>query len=420
MVGPARDVYEILGIDPSASAALAREFYWQRAGQLLEADRTGDPAARIAIDELNAALAVVMDPTLRGQYDAEHRTDPSKQSSTASPKSHIAETVERRSYRRSVFVMGLVPSVAVMVWIAFTAFSAWTGVTVTIVGFGLFIAGARWATSETVQGESPFRLLRVRDEASSEELDAAYERQVHEILLGVTDDPQVLRRLELLDEAYLRASALIAEGASGQTARRLRGADWVGWQAERAGRGLLHLVHRGALITLRATASASSAVGWRTRRLLGRAAGRVRRLPRHGTPQADTAQVERRLADAFRGVSERVATSSGPSASGVGAHEAPRLRAALVLPSPMGVRRIAIGTVPIRIGSAATSDVVLKEPGVALEHALVWQRGELVLIHVTDQYASCLINDRPMSWATLDDGDVIQLGEATIRVEVGP
>jgi hypothetical protein len=417
MVGPTRDVYEVLGIDPSASAALAREFYWRRAGAFLEADRSGDPAARTAIEELNGALAIVMDPTLRAEYDAHHRAGEAREPAGTSTDS-IRETVERRSYRRSVLVVGLVPSLAIVIWATFAQGSPLLGVIVTAVGLGLFVVGARWATSETVNGESPFRILRVRDGASADELDAAYESQVHEILLRVHDDPLVLRRLELLDEAYLCASTIIAEGDSGRTGRRLRGVDWVGCQAERAGRGFLNLVHRVLRAVLRATAAAASAVGRRLSSAVAHTVRRVRSRPVPGAVPIETAQVERRLAAAFRGVSERVANSPVAPASDAGARTPPRPQAYLVLRSSGGDRRIPIGSSPVRIGAAATCDLVLKEPGVAMEHALIWQRGDLVLIHGTDQYASCLINERPMSWATLDDGDEIRLGEATLHVEV--
>ena len=51
-----RDIYELLGIDASASSVLAQDIYWRRVNGYLDADRAGDPEARIAFERLPPVL----------------------------------------------------------------------------------------------------------------------------------------------------------------------------------------------------------------------------------------------------------------------------------------------------------------------------------------------------------------------------
>ncbi|MDA0365922.1 MAG: FHA domain-containing protein, partial [Chloroflexi bacterium] len=88
---------------------------------------------------------------------------------------------------------------------------------------------------------------------------------------------------------------------------------------------------------------------------------------------------------------------------------------------PVGVRRVPLHERPIRIGSSPECDLVLPgRVGVVAEHAMIWRRGDAIILHVTDPAALCRVNGEDVSWASLDDGDAVAIGDVIVRIEVVP
>lgn len=94
------------------------------------------------------------------------------------------------------------------------------------------------------------------------------------------------------------------------------------------------------------------------------------------------------------------------------------MQSTLVLQSAAGAHRIPIGERPLSVGSSGTCDLVLPEhDDVAPEHALIWQLGEDVVLHVVAIGAACSVNGEPSTWARLDDGDTIEIGASRLKIE---
>lgn len=95
------------------------------------------------------------------------------------------------------------------------------------------------------------------------------------------------------------------------------------------------------------------------------------------------------------------------------------LEAFLVLPDVGGARRISVPPAPILIGSADHCDVVFPaELGVAPEHAIVWLAGDEVMLRVPHPDTEVLVGEQSMSFAGLQDGDMIRLGQVQLRIAV--
>jgi len=403
-----RDIYELLGIDPRASTALAQDVYWRRVNAYLDADRAGDPEAREAIAELNAALAIVLDGSRRAEYDEEHRR------SSASGDRLVDS--EARARRRSLVVVGLVPLVGIAMWFALgvsTAVAVATG----LAGGAILLLAAHWANKEIVAGMSPFRVLHLREGATLEDLQGAYQSEVGRLLIRARFDRNAIRELDHLDKAYLQAEELIARGESSappSLPQRLTGR--VGTSLGRGAQGIAHglvtlsmFVVRGlTVVGVRLSAVASGAIhaGWQ---------GAARRSPAGRAAERD-GEVERRLDSAFREVTERIAVAAPPPE--VASEPRSTTRAALVLESPAGKRSVPIGSVPLRIGSSGDCDLVLRQEGVMPEHAMAWVRDGSIVLHVIHQHATCLVNGEPTTWAMLDDGDEVWFGEAKVRISI--
>ncbi len=92
--------------------------------------------------------------------------------------------------------------------------------------------------------------------------------------------------------------------------------------------------------------------------------------------------------------------------------ERPRAR----LESAAGV--VPIGSAPVTIGSAATSDLVL--PGLAGEHARLWWRDGSAMLHSLDARHPVLVNGEAAEWATLSDGDELGIGETGLTYRLVP
>ncbi len=86
--------------------------------------------------------------------------------------------------------------------------------------------------------------------------------------------------------------------------------------------------------------------------------------------------------------------------------------------TPDEITKFAIGDEPINIGSSQRCDLVLSPSlGLAPEHAVMWRRGDDLILHVTTFDAACEVNGRPARWASLDDGDTVVIGEAQFTIE---
>jgi hypothetical protein len=459
------DIYELLGISQDASTALAREMYWSKISEYLEAERQGEPGARQAIDALNEALNIVLDASLRREYDSAL--------AETSPRPKVDALAPSTSRVWSVLVgMQLITVVAAVAVGIFA--SPLTGIGVAFIGTSTTIGA--WIGFRRLRplAGSPFALLGLDGSASLDEVELAYESRVQELLVRVHHDPSVVSRLELVDRAYGRACALIALGeaaghrtAPGAEPRRrgaiARGQSWVvdrtasgiKWALFSVLRGLLWLASLAVAGTQRLIDGMAEWVRQRAtstpRPVLPdpedydppaapRARAQVRRhildSPEDDdedyeddeddedelaapAPQVD---VNRRLAAGFKSAAERIAEHDARAST---AEAEPTVESGkpidsyIVLGSVAGARRVGIGDTPIKIGSAEGCDLVLPEDsGVAPEHALIWRHQDAIVLHVTDHSAACLVNDRPMTWATLESGDEVRMGTFKMRIEV--
>jgi hypothetical protein len=131
--------------------------------------------------------------------------------------------------------------------------------------------------------------------------------------------------------------------------------------------------------------------------------------------------LQQRLSAGLKSNAAQVALAAPPLqpvASEVEPAAAPAAVAYLLLESAMGTRRLPMGDKPVSIGSSPNCDVVLPErEDVALEHALVWQHGSRVILHA-GLSAVCYVNDNPVTWGLLDDGDELKIGGYTLKVSV--
>ena len=394
-----RDIYELLGVEPNVSTKLAQDMYWRRVNSYLDADRTGDPTARAAISELNEALAIILDADRRATYDSERK---------ALTPAQPARAPERRAKYRGLATLALVPVIGAAMWLALLLSGTLASVIVGVVGIVALLLAARWANSETVQGQSPFRMLQLRDDASVDDVEAAYHAQVSHLLLRVRNDRRALRELEALDRAYLGALESIARGGAAGSGSDLltrgvaaggnsiaRGLEWLG----NALTSVLATIAR----RLVGGVGAASRAGWK-------AATRS-----DGAPASDAVDIERRLATSFRDAAVRAAEphTEAPVVD-------PLVRASLILESAAGTRRVPLRAGPLSIGSDSNCDLVLRQDGVLPEHAIAWLRDGVVMLHVVHQGAHSLVNGHPSSWAMLEDGDTVELGDAVLRISIDP
>ncbi len=410
--GEARDIYELLGIDSSASATLAQDVYWRRVNAYLDADRAGDPEARAAIAELNAALAIVIDRDRRAEYDQQRRQR------FGDPASSLAAS-EARARQRSLVVVGLVPLVGIAMWLAIGINTA-AAVVAGLAGIVVLLLAAHWANKEIVAGVSPFRLLHLREDATLEDLQGGYQSEVGRLLIRARFDRNAIRDLEHLDQAYLRATDLIARGESGAPSSLPE--QWtgrLGGLLVRGVRGSGERLSAFSILVVRGLVPATNRLGRITGKTVHAGWTTAARHSPAGRSAERTREVERRLDSAFRDVTERIAVAD-PSAEAAQptSEQRPRIRAALVLESSAGRRIVPVGGVPLRIGSDGACDLVLRQDGVMPEHAMAWVRDGAIVLHVIHQHASCLVNGEPTTWAMLEDGDEVRFGEAKVTVSI--
>lgn len=429
------DVYELLGISPSASSALAREMYWSKISEYLEAERQGESGARQAIDALNEALNIVLDHSLRQEYDI----------ALASTRSKPQADPLAPSTSRVWSVLVGMQLIAVVAAVA-TAIVAGplSGIGVAFIGSSTTVGA--WIGFRHLRplAGSPFMLLGLDGQASLDEVELAYETRVQGLLVKVHRDPRVVSDLELVDQAYVRACALIALGESPPHAapatrtRDSRAVSALNWAVRKIAGGitwaamsLLHGLFWLAAVVVDATSRGLATSGhWLRARVASNptpvlpdpadyAYGEEDDDADAPAPQVD---VNRRLAAGFKHAAERIAETDARTAKvevRAGTAVAEPITSYIVLGSMVGARRVGIGDTPIKIGSADSCDLVLPEDsGVSPEHALIWRHQNAIVLHVTDHRAACLVNERPMTWATLEDGDEVRMGTFRMRIEV--
>ena len=74
---------------------------------------------------------------------------------------------------------------------------------------------------------------------------------------------------------------------------------------------------------------------------------------------------------------------------------------------------------PVRVGRSASADLVLEEPGVWDEHFQIDFTPEGLML-ASQPEAPVLINDQPVSEARLRNGDIISIGQLSLRFELAP
>ena len=96
----------------------------------------------------------------------------------------------------------------------------------------------------------------------------------------------------------------------------------------------------------------------------------------------------------------------------------PRHRRDIVVAAP-GERAVTfeLGTEPVTLGSGGRSEIQLPAlPAIAAEHARLWLRdGQPMLHHLAPGYIT-LLNERPVEWASMNDGDELRIGAVAITI----
>lgn len=415
------DIYAVLGVTPDVMPLLAQKLYWLKVEHQQAAPEEPEAARRIT--DLNEALATVLDSDRRAAYDRQHRR--------AAGKTPSVDTYRRRRVGAALGLMLL--TVASTLLTAFRAEPLLLAMNVTV-GMLAVIAVVAWPRRNGARAEGPFASLQLTADAGRAEIDLAYETIGHEFLRRLKSDTKAIARLERLDWAYTEAVRIIAVRGGGSPAvhphvvlRATSGVARVLWMALNAIISLLGAAALAVLLWLaRAGAWLALSAGGNLRFNADRLSALVKNLREETGPDQSEVSVDvsRRLAtgprptDTFAGDRGNPAQTLHPTQ--VEMSSVPeRVEAYLVLESAVGRRRVPIQTVPLSIGSHPNCELVLSvDLGIAPQHALIWQREGVILIHViAPRAAACLVNDFPMTWASLEDGDVILLGDARFLIE---
>jgi predicted component of type VI protein secretion system len=95
--------------------------------------------------------------------------------------------------------------------------------------------------------------------------------------------------------------------------------------------------------------------------------------------------------------------------------------ARLIVRDPAGEDEpVDLGQEPVTLGSDRECDVCLPaEPGaVAPAHAQIWFSGERFVIRSLDPLHPTILCGEQVNWASLDDGDEIEIGPYRLRFEM--
>ena len=419
-----RDIYALLGVRKDASALLAREMYWARIQPLLDSETRDDPDARSTIEALNRALAIISNAQVRADYDARSSAErvPIRAKAT---RTELAQ----RWFWRGMLIAGLASAVLILgaqtSWVLALAMGA--------ASLALVTATILILRPRQIQ-QSVHERLGVQEDATKRDLEIAYQAQAHHLLVRLGSDSRVVDALNQLDRDYLTAMRVHMATAPTRAPRRV----------------LLPLVGRtvvmgiGMILRLRVTLTDRMSA-YEHRRSQDRhtssegsdsqpgdrhsldaiapSAG-PERSARRWDPIRKTEQVappvidlEQRLAASFKATALEIA--SAPPADRPEQTAVAQAQAHLLLFAAAGVRRVPIAERPLRIGSSSDCDLVLPErQGVAFEHALIWRRGDSVVLHVTDPAGGCIVNGYSCTWATLEHDDTLRIGDVELRIEI--
>lgn len=478
----APDIYALLGVRRDASPLLAREMYWSRVEPLMSPERRDDRDARRTVEDLNRALAIIADPQLRAAYDRRFADEPltEVEGRTGSP---VIRWIWRMFLLVGLVAAALGLGFASSWTIGAGAGGAILALAVAgglltrpkhvrltaLAHLGLSEGATKHDLDVAYQSRAQELLLRLGSDARAVEA------------LNALDEHYLvaLRRLMTPEAAPRPARSRAWIGAGARGARRLAlrsallGIRGVAASAAFINRHATELASRAAGASARAGASTARNVQQRmaetrTRPTSSRAradilaprgsqtstdddievddhevdsdaAGQTgtvpqsseaahtapsRRLPLVGRTPAQPAVIdlEQRLAASLKANALEIATTRETAApeQPEAPPQTPPVPAFLLLYASAGVRRVPIADRPLRLGTAAECDLVLpKQEGVAAEHALVWRRGDAVVLHVTDPAGECLVNGAPSSWATLEHGDELRVGPIKLGIEIG-
>lgn len=93
---------------------------------------------------------------------------------------------------------------------------------------------------------------------------------------------------------------------------------------------------------------------------------------------------------------------------------------ALLIEGPEGERRVPVPVGWSRIGRSPAAEIRVDDPGASRRHALlVRRRGEKLQIIDDRSLSGTYVNGRPVNWATLNDGDEVEIGAVTLTVRAG-
>lgn len=471
------NAYAVLGVSSSVSQVVAHEMYWTRIKQLVEAERSGNPDVRVQIEALNAALAIVTNPERRAAYDADvGRRDAAVRAEEAGPPEETHEHTHGPGLTGTVTLAVIGSGVAWLVLGGIVAALALSVALTTILAVHLMTVRGRVVVrdafgqlqlapdasrAETDLAYSALTnalLSHIRTETDVirrlEALDKAYvtavaslaqevEERRRRIRDAVTDGVSTLGTWTGQAGRWLgRYAAQYATIASGYAWRGLAaggrsGARWARPAAGRAGAAVWQRARPQAVRdaaqrrmetrtlpgpALPPAAAAAEAGIDVNRRLGGAVETAPAPAPEPATPPVAAPRPERPTAgDTLAGRETLVASEPAVEAPQQAPVQAPERRVAqstLVLESAAGARRIPIGERPLSIGSSSTCDLVLPEhDDVAPEHALIWQLGEDVVLHVVAIGAACSVNGEPSTWARLEDRDTIEIGASRLQIE---
>ena len=422
------DFYRVLQVDPAASSEIIAEAYWALVRKA-QSQRGHEASDGGRLNRLNVAYATLINPELRSSYDTTLEPRRTRRGSAQAP---------RGGQRRSLFGR-------------------------------LFRSGtARTATRNV---ENYYRMLHVDPEAEPEVIAAAYaclRRQLGEDLwqgsvdeetvstlaeaFSVLQDPErraehdarLLGRRE--DEA--RADSLpvaIAEPAGEEEAesepetspqedgvevqppeenvprRRplpllaafIGQAAVVAWRvaayvAKRTGRGLRWLGRSVLVPTGRWLRSSVIAPAWR--RLGDRLSGQLSAAP----PANVADELDRTLAERL--------SPAGTAPLPVRAEIAPAvtdreqrtmpLASLIVQGGPHAGTAFIVTDRPISLGADPKCDVILDtmDDDVAPVQVRIWHRERRFMIHRIAGKGTTLVNERPITWGVLEDGDQLRIG----------
>ena len=455
---PTIDIYEVLGISRDASPVMAQTMYWSRIAALKKEEETGDLEARRRINELNLALEIILDPDRRADYEEYEEAHGSAE--------HVEQTRSKRSEWRRVAwqaAIAVVPGAFAGLLSLIVIGEPFVAV---IVAAAPVLAAAliASATGGYDDNEDPLDVLELAADASPDKIDLAYRTLASVWLSRVGTQPEEsVRALDRLDGAYAQAleQALEIGGFDDLRERSL-----LGWLGSSLGLGIAKAA-RSAYTTVRWTAGralrpltsrAATRAGRRVRGAVGRsgeatagAGGRLRSLfSRGGVAAAGTARrmsevagqardraaeeldafedqearaetrptvdIERRLRASIQAVAQQAVEQTEQPAE-----EFEDRHFRLVLDSAAGSRRVPVYDHPVRIGASESSDIMV-DPGDAAagEDTLIWVSGGELVLHTAPGGLTCRVNDEPVTWARLDEDDIVSVGDTSFRVEFAP